>query len=260
MQGFMNTEKTNTLTIQTPEGIIFSLQLAGPVTRFLAWLVDLMCIMAISSGLETFSGMIGIFNRDIASAVYILAWFLVSIGYGIIMEWYAGGRTIGKRLLRLRVMDEQGLRLRFSQVVMRNLLRFADSLPAFYLLGGMTCLFSRKGQRLGDIAAGTIVIRNPVIAEPDMGQLLGGKYNSLARYPHLAARLRQHVSVQEARIALQAVLRRDSLDPAARIILFREIAGHFREIVRFPDEDTEGMSDEQYVRNVADILFRQTAA
>ena len=62
----------------------------------------------------------------------------------------------------------------------------------------MTCLFSRKGQRLGDIAAGTIVIRNPVIAEPDMGQLLGGKYNSLARYPHLAARLRQHVSVQEA--------------------------------------------------------------
>src|SRR2546428_4892968 len=157
-------------------------------------------------------GFLGLISLDFARAVLVLAVFVIQIGYGIVCEWFWRGQTIGKRLLRLRVMDAQGLRLQFSQIVIRNLLRFVDLLPAFYLVGGIACLISRRAQRLGDFAANTIVVRNPKVKEPDLDQLLAGKYNSLRQYTHLSARLRQRVSPTEARVALQALLRRDELD------------------------------------------------
>jgi uncharacterized RDD family membrane protein YckC len=256
----MNTTKTNTLRIQTPEGILFSLQLAGPIPRFMGWTIDAASISVIASVINVLLGVLGIISRDLAAAAAVLAYFLVSIGYGIITEWYWQGQTIGKRLLRLRVMDVQGLRLRFSQVVIRNLLRFVDTLPLFYMVGGLACLISSRAQRLGDFAANTIVVWNPRISEPDLNQLLEGKYNSFHDYPLLEARLRQHVSPAEAGIALQAVLRRNDMDPQARIELFRGIALHFSNIVLFPQEATDGISDEQYVRNVVDVLFRPKAS
>jgi hypothetical protein len=142
--------------------------------------------------------------------------------------------------------------------VIRNLLRFVDSLPGIYLVGGLASLLNRRAQRLGDFAANTIVVRHPKIADPDLDQLLAGKFNSFRRYPHLEARLRQRVSPKEAAVALQALLRRDELEPAPRVELFEELAGLFRAKVEFPQEATDGLSDEQYVRNVVDIVFRES--
>ena len=252
----MSRSKANTLNIRTPEGVVFSLQLAGPVTRFMAWAIDLACISAISSILNILLKIIGIINYDIAMAVGILSYFVVSTGYGIATEWYWQGQTLGKRLLKLRVMDEHGLRLQFSQIVIRNLLRFVDSLPLFYMVGGLACLISRRAQRLGDFAANTIVVWNPSVSKPDLDQLFEGKYNSFRQYPHIEARLRQRASPQEAGIALQAIMRRDELDPLARVELFHDIAGYFKAVVAFPQEATDGISDEQYVRNVVDALYR----
>jgi len=252
----MSRSKANTLTIRTPEGVVFSMQLAGPVTRFMAWAIDLAAISVISSMLNVIFGIIGFISRDIAMAVGILSYFVVSTGYGIATEWYWQGQTLGKRLLKLRVMDEQGLRLQFSQIVIRNLLRFVDSLPLFYMVGGLACLISRKAQRLGDFAANTVVVWNPSISKPDLDQLLEGKYNSFREYPHIEARLRQRAAPQEAGIALQAIMRRDELEPVARIELFHDIADHFKAVVEFPQEATDGISDEQYVRNVVDALYR----
>jgi hypothetical protein len=141
-------------------------------------------------------------------------------------------------------------------VAIRNLLRFVDLLPGLYLLGGISCLVSRRAQRLGDFAANTIVVRIPKVCEPDLDQLMSGKYNSLREFSHLTARLHQRVSPTEARVALQALVRREELAATARIELFREIADHFRAIVEFPPEAIEGITDEQYVRNVVDILFQ----
>ena len=248
--------KINILLIRTPEGIVFSQALAGPVTRFLAWGIDLAGIGALTGIAGTFIKLLGLIVPDLATALTIFAYFLISIGYGILLEWHWRGQTIGKRVLRLRVVDAQGLRLRFTQIVLRNLLRFVDMLPAFYLTGGVACLASPRGQRLGDIAANTVVVRNPRMSEPDLEQLVGGKFNSLREYPHLAARLRQRVSPGEASLALQALMRRDEFDPPARVLLFRELVAHFQAIVDFPPEATEGIADEQYVRNLADILFR----
>ncbi|MCP4104718.1 MAG: RDD family protein [Desulfobacteraceae bacterium] len=252
----MNNEKTNTLTIITPEGIAFSLHLAGPVTRFLAWLIDFAVIMAIIYINRMIILILNIISPDIATALSILAYFCVSVGYGIIMEWYWHGQTLGKRTMRLRVMDGQGLHLQFSQIVIRNLLRFIDSLPGLYLVGGIACLFTTRAQRLGDMAANTIVVWTRGSAEPDLDQILSDKYNSFRDYPHIGARLRQRVSPAEADIALQAILRRDELDPIARIELFRDISSYFKTIVKFDQEATEGLSDEQYIRNVVDILYR----
>ncbi len=256
----MLSSRINTLIIKTPEGIEFSLQLAGPITRFLAWAVDLGTIVALISVLNVVFGILGILSRDLAMAANIIAFFIVSIGYGILTEWYWHGQTLGKKLLRLRVMDEQGLRLQFSQIVIRNLLRFIDSLPVLYLVGGLVCLFNKRAQRLGDFAANTIVVWSPRIAEPDLNQLLEGKYNSFREYPHIEARLRQHVTPLEAQIAVESIVRRNDLDPRARIELFRDLSSYFQTIVTFPQEATDGISDEQYVRNVVEALFRPKAS
>ncbi|MBI5395556.1 MAG: RDD family protein, partial [Verrucomicrobia bacterium] len=201
--------KTATLIIRTPEGIAFPLLLASPVTRCLAWSVDFACMLAMLLLIGTTASWLGYASEGFAMAVMFVAYFAVSVGYGIALEWLWRGQTLGKRLFRLRVMDAQGLRLQFSQIVIRNLLRTVDNLPLAYLVGGVACLLSRRAQRLGDVAANTIVVRQPALAEPDLDQLMAGKFNSLREHPHLCARLRQRVSPGEAAVALQALLRRE---------------------------------------------------
>ncbi len=252
----MNGSRTATLTIRTPEGVNFALQLASPVARFLAWFVDFAVISAMSMVLSTALALLNLISIDFAHAVSILAFFLLQIGYGFFCEWVWRGQTVGKRIMRLRVVDASGLRLQFSQIVIRNLLRFVDMLPAFYLVGGVAATLSSRGQRLGDIAANTIVIRSPKFEEPDLEQVMAGKFNSLRGYPHLEARLRQRISPLEASIALQAILRRETFEPNARAELFARLGEHFRSLVDFPPESTEGITDEQYMRNVVDIVFR----
>lgn len=253
-------QRTNTLHIKTPEGITFALLLAGPVVRFLAWVIDFACISVITMAISTAIQMTQWVSSDFAQAAAILSYFLVSIGYGILCEWAYKGQTVGKRLMAVRVMDVQGLRLQFSQIVIRNLLRFIDSLPVGYLVGGLACFFSSKSQRLGDLAANTIVIREPKIPRPDLEQILTHKYNSLRDYPHLVARLRQRTSPREANIALQALLRRNGLDPLSRVELFARIAEHFKKIISFPQEVIDGITEEQFVRNVVDVLVRTSGA
>ncbi len=249
-------ERINTLHIRTPEGIAFALLLAGPVARFLAWVIDLACVLVIMVPMNMGIQFIAIVSSDFALAAGIISYFLVSIGYAILCEWHYKGQTIGKRLMSVRVMDIQGLRLQFSQIVIRNLLRFIDSFPVCYLVGGLSCLLSPKSQRLGDLAANTIVIREPKILRPDLEQILSHKYNSLRDYPHLVARLRHRTSPHEANIALQALLRRDELDPPSRVELFTKIADHFKKIIAFPQEAIDGITEEQFVRNVVDALMQ----
>ncbi|HTB82695.1 MAG TPA: RDD family protein [Candidatus Sulfotelmatobacter sp.] len=248
--------KTSTLNIRTPEGIVFSQNLAGPVIRCIACFIDQLCIQVVMIVFSVIVGLLGVVSFNLAVALYAIGYFAVNIGYGIFFEWSWRGQTIGKKLLRLRVVDVEGMRLQFNQIVVRNLLRFVDSLPAFYFTGGLTCWLNSKCQRLGDIAANTVVIRAPKISEPDLEQLLAGKFNSLRQLPHLAARLRQNITPAEADIALQSLLRRDEFDPVARVELFSGLADHFRGKVEFPAEATDGVADEQFLRNVVDVVFR----
>lgn len=253
-----HSERGPTLTIRTPEGVAFSLPLAGPIGRFLAWLLDVACLSVLFKTMGILVNLLGSVSHDISRAFGIVFFFLLNVGYAIFLEWYWNGQTVGKRVLGLRVMDINGLRMHPSQIVIRNLLRAVDSLPALYLVGGTMCLASRHLQRLGDLAANTIVVKTGMPIEPRIDRILDpNHYNSLRRYPHLSVRLRQQVSPKEADVALQALLRRDELTPAARVDLFHAMAGLFKEKVRFPEDALEGISDEQYVRDVTDVLFRR---
>lgn len=248
--------RANSLAIRTPEGITFTILLAGPVVRFLALWIDLACIGAAMTVFRVVFILFGLISADLSMAVYILVYFVVSMGYMAFAEWYWRGQTIGKRLFGLRVIDAQGFRIRSSQIIIRNIMRLVDALPGFYLLGGAACFLSRRSQRLGDLAANTVVVRNPRMQEPDMDRIFAGKYNSLKEYPYLAARLRQKVSPGEAGIALQALMRRDEFGSSERASLFENLAAHFRGLVGFPEDAVFGITDEQYVRDVVEILFR----
>ena len=247
---------TDELLLQTPEGVRFRFRLAGPATRLFALYIDFACILLLSSFISSALSLLKVVSSDLFFATETIAYFILTVGYFMSLEWIFRGQTLGKRVLKLRVVDADGLRLRFSQIVVRNLLRTIDMLPGLYTVGGIVLLLSPKLQRLGDIAANTIVIRTNTETIPDLEPLLGGSYNSLRSYPHLAARLRQIVQPEEARIALDALFRRDELKPDARIDLFSELAGYFRSVVSFPEQSVIGLTDEQYVRNIVDLLFR----
>lgn len=248
--------RSNTLLIRTPEGVVFSQILAGPVARFLAWGIDFACSAVIIIILNIAVTFVSVVTPDLGATLSVLFYFAVSIGYAMIQEWFWRGQTIGKRVLRLRVVDAQGLRLQFSQVAIRNLLRAVDLLPGLYVIGGVATLFTRKAQRLGDLAANTVVIRIPKIVQPNLETLGADKFNSLRAHPHLCARLRQRVTPAEAATALQAVARRDEFEAVARVRLFQELADHFKGKVAFPTEAVDGIADEQYIRNVVDVLYR----
>ena len=252
----MSNDLRKRVSIQTPEGVSFSLYLAGPYTRFLAWLLDVLIIFAVSTGVISAANYFGSLVGNVAVALAVVFLFAFGFGYRIAMEWFFRGQTVGKRILRLRVMDAGGLRLQLNQVVLRNLIRVVDMMPFAYALGGGVMLLNQRNQRLGDIAANSIVTYLPQDSPPDFAKVLPGKYYSFRDYPHLEARLRQQVSPEEADLLVRALMRRDTLDATARINLFKELTEHFREKVEFPDGAVLGITDEQYLRNTVDSVFR----
>jgi uncharacterized RDD family membrane protein YckC len=251
----MSTQRLQDVRLRTPEGVAFSFRLATPLLRLLAMLVDNACVAAAWSAVSVLFSLLNVVSGDVAAAAAIVGYFVLSNGYTIATEWRWQGQTFGKRILRLRVVDERGLPLSFSQVAIRNLLRFIDSLPAAYAVGGVVALLNTRGQRLGDIAAGTLVIWEPPVEAPDLSALRGEKYNTLRGHPAVVARLRHAVAPAEARVAWQALARRDQLEPSARLDLFAELATLLRSKTRIPEELLDGISDEQFVRNVVDVLY-----
>jgi uncharacterized RDD family membrane protein YckC len=246
-----------TLRIRTSEGVVFSLATAGLFSRFLAWTVDVAVIVAASTILGMATQFIALVSPDFARALYVIFYSVFSVGYGIFTEWNWRGQSLGKRVMRLRVVDASGLKLQLSQIIIRNLLRPVDLLPVCYLLGGTVLFFSRAGQRLGDLAANTVVISIPETRLVDMQQMQESKYNSFREYPHLEARLRQRVNPAEAAMALDAVLRRDEIVPEARIRIFQQIAAHLRTLVPFEEKIDEIITDEQFVRNAIASIYRR---
>jgi uncharacterized RDD family membrane protein YckC len=251
----VSADRTHLLRVRTPEGVAFTLRLASPVLRAAAVAIDVAVVSATWSVCAIAIGLLRLVSADVAGLVATVAYFTLSQGYAIATEWLWRGQTIGKRTLRLRVVDARGLRLSFAQVVLRNLLRFVDALPLFYLVGGIASLLNARAQRLGDLAADTLVIWEPADMNPDFATLRSDKYNSLRAHGAAVARLRQAVAPAEARSLWSAVLRRDELEPDARVRLFAELAALLRTRAALPTDATEGVSDEQLVRNAVDVLY-----
>jgi uncharacterized RDD family membrane protein YckC len=247
----------NRLEIQTGDGVTFTLPLAGLVRRALAMAIDMGAVGGAFYFLLVLSPLLPRVLKDLSAALRVLIVFLVAQGYTIGLEWFWGGRTLGKRVMGIRVADARGLRLTVGQIVIRNLLRAVDSLPVFSAVGGMVALFNARTQRLGDLAAGTIVIWDGEIRVPELPPGRTGRLNSLASYRTLCARLRHRTGPELAQIALEALRRRDQFEPAARLAVFAELAAGFRSLMEFPEAATQHLADEQYLWNVVDILFER---
>src|SRR5207253_9899772 len=147
------------ITLATPEGVHLELTLAGVGSRFAAALVDLAIQIALLIVIAVV-GFVVIGGRSgfEVAAVTILS-FLVFAAYDILFEVFASGRTPGKRLNGLRVVRTDGSPVGFFTSAVRNVLRLADLLPGMYLAGIVSILVTRRNQRLGDLAAGTLVVR-----------------------------------------------------------------------------------------------------
>lgn len=140
--------------VETPEGIDLQAELAGPVPRILAYAIDLTIravILAIVSAILAFADKIGI-------GIILLLSFFFEWFYPVFFEVLNNGQTIGKKYMGLIVVNDDLTAIGWSSSLIRNLLRAADFLPFSYL-GGMLCMMlSSKFQRLGDLAAGSLVI------------------------------------------------------------------------------------------------------
>ena len=173
----MATEKTDTLQrIELAEGVEIRLRTAGPFVRAAAWLVDLglqVCILVL---LAIFGGMLleGI-GFNVAFGFFLISAFVLFWFYNVYYELRRNGATPGKRMMGLRVVQPSGIPVRLTHSVVRNFVRLVDCLPVLplvspnvsmgdpfvlptYGLGIAVCLFTRNFQRLGDLAAGTVVI------------------------------------------------------------------------------------------------------
>ena len=222
------------VSIRTPENIELSYALAGPGSRAVAYVVDLLimftvCQMLFNLLVYAFAMLLsasGVQSELWVSALVGLGSFALYNGYFILLEWLLNGQTPGKRLLHIRVIKQGGFALRFFDTLLRNLLRVVDFLPLFYGVGLTSLLFTRDSQRLGDLVAGTLVVyQEPMQTE----SLLPALPASEESEPALPAAQLAAIPSDVISLAAQYLRSRIELAPRPRQDLAAELASLVRE-------------------------------
>ena len=151
--------KTDTLQkVELATGVEIQLQAAGPFARALAWLVDLIYRVLLYLLLSIVFGFLGaLWGWHVSEGFMYVSAFLILWFYPVYFE-YRRGATPGKKVMKLKVVQLNGAPITFSQAVIRNFLRMVDFMPFYYGLGLTACAASDRFQRLGDLAADTLVI------------------------------------------------------------------------------------------------------
>lgn len=235
-----------TLEVRTPESIAFSYELAGLGSRFLALMVDQAIQIAV-----LIAGLIGLvawaaraapkssmsaadvkLGESIALAIVVVIAFVVLFGYFIVFEAVWNGQTPGKKLLGIRVVRDGGYPIDFGASLIRNLIRVGEQLVGYYAIAAISALISPENKRLGDMAAGTIVVRDARLAQPTQLK----EPEAEPAYAPTA-----YLSGEERVLVKRFLERRDSLSEERRRELAWDLASRFRkrvppELARLPDE------------------------
>ncbi|HVO30996.1 MAG TPA: RDD family protein [bacterium] len=249
--------------IRTPENVEFGFRLAGLFSRALAAAIDYALVALLAGLLITALGFaaiilglsvpgIGTFASAGAIALLVLGLFLLLFGYFLFFELLWNGQTPGKRAVGIRVVKDRGEAIGFADALVRNLLRMADIIPGFYGVGALSSVLSETNKRLGDFAAGTVVVVLEAQGAPEEGSERGERHNSLAEDALLAARIRKEITPEETELVRDVWARRGSLDAAGRARVLARVARHLRE--RFALPDMPFLSDEQLLRDVLDVV------
>ncbi len=146
------------LEILTPERAVLGYRLAGIGSRALAQAIDVVIVAAGLILLGFVATLFGLIDAGIAMGLYAFFAFLLPILYFVLSEGLGNGQTIGKRTMGLRVRMADGTPIGLEAAILRNLMRPADLLPGPYLVGLASIFLTARAQRLGDLAAGTVVV------------------------------------------------------------------------------------------------------
>jgi uncharacterized RDD family membrane protein YckC len=209
----------DTITIATPEGIELRLQLAGLGSRFIAGAADLIIQLILLA-------ILALVTQGVSGAgavVLVLGAFVITVFYPILFELLAGGRTPGKRMTHLRVLRDSGAPVDLPASAIRNLMRLIDGPLLLYLPTVVSIAVTRRNQRPGDLAAGTIVTReNPVVVSARASPRGAAATANAERWDTSA------VSAQEVAAVRRFLERREDLDLEARRRLAARLAEGLR--------------------------------
>ncbi|HSF24895.1 MAG TPA: RDD family protein, partial [Blastocatellia bacterium] len=167
------------LVIETPERVELHYVLANIGNRFLAAAIDhliqaaAIVVIVIIAGVVTDWRLFADMGTWTA-ALTVLAVFAIYWGYFVVFETFWSGQTPGKRIMRLRVVREDGRPVRFFEVFVRNLLRLALDVQPFpsYAIGVVSIIFSARSKRIGDFVAGTVVVKERATEAPSLAEII----------------------------------------------------------------------------------------
>jgi len=245
------------ISVSTPESVDFSHEPAGIGSRFIASVVDFALQISVILGIAFISGVwsslggarfSGLGTWTAAATVFLI--FLIFWGYHIVFEMWWNGQTPGKRAVRIRILKDGGYPIGFLDSVVRNLLRPVDFLPFLYGLGAVVVLCNSRCKRIGDFAAGTIVVKERRIevprsltssaARPDEDVIIGGqKLTGIYK-----------LSEADFGVVRKFMVRRHTIQKSARLALAKEIAAPLIRKLGLPPESILG-SEEEFLEKLA---------
>jgi uncharacterized RDD family membrane protein YckC len=230
------TGNDHTITTETPEHTDAQPHLAGIGTRFLAYLIDKMIQIGIVLGLATIALLLLILTDKLSSvgeflvqlrdslgwwlvALAILGYEIITKGYFILFEYLWNGSTPGKRSQEIRVVRKNGRPISFVSAVIRNIVRAVDILAEIYPVGLVVMFIDSRNRRLGDLAAGTLVVREAELQPSLICTLLEESDTADAEIRHVATAM----TTEDYDLVRKFLARRDSLDADYRRDLARQI-------------------------------------
>ena len=233
------------LTIATPEGVDLSLTLAGVGSRFAAAIIDLIIEIGLIVAVAVAAGILAEAGSGWGVAMVALLSFVIVVGYDVFFEVLQSGRTPGKRLNGLRVVQTGGQPVTFVPSAIRNVLRIVDFLPTMYLTGIVAIVVTRQNQRIGDLVGGTLVVRERFGAEKARPPLV-----TTASYdvPAGVTLDTSALSVEELAAVRRYLDRRYEIDAAARTRIAGALLARLRpKVAGVPD----GLSGERLLEAIA---------
>jgi uncharacterized RDD family membrane protein YckC len=217
------------LTITTPEGVAVELLLANIGSRFLATMLDLVIQAAIALVGALIA--VALFDGGVLSLVLFVGGFLLIFGFDVAFEVANHGRTPGKKAAGLRVVRETGAPVTFVTSAIRNAMRLIDILPGVYGIAMISIFATRNNQRLGDLAAGTVVIRERTPTLPR---------ESIPEAPRVYGWDTSAITTEDLAIVRSFLDRRATLNPGARAQLASDLSTRLRaKVAGAPDLEPE---------------------
>lgn len=259
----MRDELEATLQVRTPEQVVISLPLGGVGSRMLAYGWDLL----IRLGLSVLIAIPAVFVTvnwpgmgPMAAVGALVGWFLLHFGYYVYHEMTNAGQTPGKRRVGLRTIKANGTPVDLTSSLLRNLLRVVDWMPGLYGLGVVSIFLTSSEQRLGDITAGTVVVREGAEQEEAPAPVEREEYERLRSEMQILHpdRIRPELKAGEAEALRRLLGRAESLDPERFEELTGELAGRVRAHLEDPEGELEPYLDSEAGREAAlrFVLFR----